>query len=110
MPLWAQVMSISGKPGDEEMKTLAPEPILRAALRVLFVASYTSRNWTLSDEVSRGQLNDLWEALHEIPDLLGRWRDDAEQELLMYLDEYDSKWSSPSFRLIYEQARSEAVP
>lgn len=90
-------------------KALAPEPILRAALQVLFVASYTSRNWTLNDDVSREQLNDLWEALHEIPDLLARWRDDAEQELLMYLDEYDSKWSSPAFRAVYEQARREAA-
>jgi hypothetical protein len=92
------------------MTAIAPEPILRAALRVLFVASYTSRNWTLDDTVSRQQLNDLWEALHEVPDLLLRWRDDAEAELLMYLDEYDGKWASPSFRVIYEQARQEANP
>ncbi len=84
--------------------TMAPEPILRAALRVLFVASYTTRNWTLNEEVSRRQVNDLWEAIHVIPDLLCRWRDDAESELIMYLDEYDHKWPSPGLREIYEQA------
>lgn len=84
-------------------ETLAPEPVLRAALRVLFVAASTSRNWTLTEEVSRKQLNDLWEALHEVPDLLGRWRHDAERELLMYLDEYDHKWPAPALRTTYEE-------
>ena len=80
------------------------------SLRVLFVASYTSRNWTLSQDVSRRQINDLWEAIHPIPDLLCRWRHDAEDELLMYLDEYDGKWPSPRLRVLYEQALSEAMP
>lgn len=91
-------------------QTMAPEPILRAALQVLFVAAYTSRNWTLTEEVSREQLNDLWEALHEIPDLLRRWREGAEGELLMYLEEYDRKWPSPAFRKIYEEALRRNTP
>ena len=86
---------------------LAPEPILRAALRVVFVAAYTTRNWTLSDEVTRKQINDLWEALHEVPDLVTRWRDDAQEELLRAFDEYDTKWPEPRLRAIYEQALGE---
>ena len=89
-------------------RQLAPEPILRAALRVVFVASYTTRNWTLNDEVSRKQINDLWEALHEIPDLVTRWRDDAEEELLRYFDEYDEKWPELRLRAIYDQALGQA--
>ena len=58
--------------------TLAPEPILRAALRVVFVAAYTTRNWALNEDISRKQIYDLWEAIHEIPDLITRWRDDEE--------------------------------
>jgi hypothetical protein len=85
-------------------RQLAPEPILRAALRVVFVAAYTTRNWTLADEVTRKQINDLWEALHEVPDLVTRWRDDAEEELLRYFDEYDAKWAEPRLRAIYDQA------
>lgn len=88
--------------------TMAPEPILRAALRVLFVASYETRNWTLGEEVSRKQINDLWEAIHVIPDLVGRWREGAEDELLRYLDEYDQKWPSPRLRGIYEHALGES--
>lgn len=78
--------------------------MLRAALRVLFVASYTTRNWTLHEDTSRKQINDLWEAIHEIPDLLCRWPPDAEHELLLYLDEYDRKWPAPQLRSIYQNA------
>ncbi len=85
---------------------LAPEPILRACLRVLFVAAYTTRNWTLSEEVSRKQINDLWEAIHEIPDLIKRWRGDEEglRELRMYFREYRERWPSPDLQGIFDQA------
>ena len=86
---------------------LAPEPILRAALRVLHVAAYTTRNWTLSENVvPRQQINALWEAIHEIPDLLKRWRgeEDSLRELRMYLREYDQKWSFPKLEQTFDQA------
>jgi hypothetical protein len=87
---------------------LAPEPILRAALRVLHVAGYTTRNWTLGKEevVPRQQVNALWEAIHEIPDLIKRWRGDEEslKELRMYLQEYDQRWSFPKLEEIFDRA------
>jgi hypothetical protein len=86
---------------------LAPEPILRAALGVLHVAAYTTRNWTLSEDVvPREQINALWEAIHEIPDLVTRWRSDKEclRELRMYLREYDERWKSPNLEGIFDQA------
>lgn len=87
-------------------RQLAPEPIMRAALRVLFVASYTTRNWTLDETISRKQINALWEAIHQVPDLLCRWREGAERELLMYFDEYDEmKWPGLRLRSLYDQAR-----
>lgn len=89
---------------------LPPPNILKSALDVLFVCSYTTRNWTLGDEVSRKQINDLWEAVHEIPSLLTRWRNDAEDELLMYLDEYEEKWPSPKLKGRYLQIRDKDLP
>jgi hypothetical protein len=87
---------------------LAPEPILRAALRVLHVAGYTTRNWTIGEQdvVPRQQVNALWEAIHEIPDLIKRWRGDGEslKELRMYLQEYDQRWSFPKLEEIFDQA------
>lgn len=84
------------------MTPLAPEPILRAALCVVHVAAFTTRNWAPGEEVSRKQIYDLWEALHEVPSLVTRWRPDAETELLRYFDEYDRKWPTPRLRRIYE--------
>ena len=85
---------------------LAPEPILRAALRVVHVAAYTTRNWTLTEDISRKQIYDLWEAIHEIPDLIKRWRGDEEslRELRMYLQAYDKRWDTPKLEAIFDQA------
>ena len=85
------------------MTPLAPEAILRAALYVIHVAAYTTRNWTLADGWPRQQVNDLWEALHEVPSLVTRWRPDAERELYLYFDEYDRKWPTPRLREMYQR-------
>jgi hypothetical protein len=87
-------------------KPLASDLILRAALRVVFVAAYTTRNWALDEAISRKQIYDLWEAIHEIPDLIKRWRADDEsfKELRMYLQEYDKRWDSPKLETIFDQA------
>lgn len=92
------------------MSPLAPEPILRAALFVVHVAACTTRNWTFSDQVSRQQIHDLWEAIHEVPDLVTRWRSDAEVELLGYFDEYDRKWPSPRLRAMYQRHLEHGQP
>ncbi|MGB8367993.1 MAG: hypothetical protein WCF71_01730 [Verrucomicrobiia bacterium] len=91
---------------DSIPRALAPEPILRAALRVVFVSAYTTRNWALDEAISRKQIYDLWEAIHEIPDLIKRWRGDEEslRELRMYLQEYDQRWDSPKLETIFDQA------
>jgi hypothetical protein len=83
----------------------APEPILRAALRVLHVAAYATRNWTLGEDVvPRQQVNALWEAVHEVPDLTKRWPgdDDGLRELRMYLQEYDKRWDFPKPEEIFD--------
>ena len=94
-----------GRAFDRFGFAMAPEPNLRGALRVLFVAAYTTRNWTLSPQFPHHQINALWEAIHEVPDLLQRWRPDAEVELLAYLDEYDSQFDDLHLRDLYVQAR-----
>jgi hypothetical protein len=85
-----------------------PSPILQATLDVLFISAVCTRNWTLSDEVSRKQINDLWEAIHEIPSLLTRWHEGAEEELLRYLEEYDGKWPEPSLKVRYLAVREQS--
>ncbi len=53
------------------------------------------------------QISALWEATHERPELLTRWRPDSEAQLLMYLDEYDGKFSDLELRATYEHVRDE---
>ena len=81
---------------------LPPDNILRGALHVLFISAVYTRNWTLSEEVSRKQINDLWEAVHEIPDLLTRWHEGVENEIRMYLREYKENWSEPDLEAAYQ--------
>ena len=94
-------------------RSIAPDPILQAALRVLYIAGCTTRNWTLSgqDGVSRQRINALWEAIHEIPDLLQRWDHDEEslKELRVYLREYDERWDSPKLERVFDQALQDAA-
>lgn len=92
------------------MGELAPEPILRAALYVVHMAAVATRNWTYTDQFSHQQVHDLWEALHEVPDLVTRWRADAEVELLRYLDEYDEKWPTPRLREMYQRHLNHGGP
>ena len=78
---------------------IAPEPVMRAALQLFYVAAIKTRSWTYPNgTVSQDQINDLWDALHEIPNLLRRWKDheDCLRELRSYFRGYDAKWDDPS--------------
>lgn len=86
------------------MTQLAPEHVLRGALHVLFLAACATRNSTIAAPVPQAQINALWEALHEIPALLIRWRDDAEPELLRYLHEYDRTFDDLHLHDAYQHA------
>lgn len=89
------------------MAQFAPPDVMRGALSVLCVAAYTTRNWTLSEEISRKQINDLWEAIHEIPSVLGHWRGaESEREIETYLKEYARKWKAPNLIAVYQQDKT----
>jgi hypothetical protein len=91
------------------MSQLAPPDVMRGALRVLYVAAYTTRNWTLNEKVSRKQINDLWEAIHEIPSVLAHWRstEEFEHALQVYLSGYIKEWKAPDLLAIYKQAKND---
>ncbi len=92
--------------------SLAPEPIRRAAVRVLHVAVETIRNWTLGEEVvPKPQIYALWEAIHELPDLVTRWHgEESLRELRMYLQEYDRRWSFPKLEETFDKALDDPSP
>lgn len=111
-PRWTEA-DVNRSPDDKgsvgQHVRLPPPTVLQAALEVLHVCGYTTRNWTLSNEVSCEQINDLWEAVHEVPSLLTRWHVDAEPQLIGYLDEYAAKWPQPNLEARYIQVRDGAA-
>jgi len=85
---------------------VAPEPVRRAAIRVSHVAVSAIYNWELSEDPPRKQIDALLKAVHEILDLIKRWRGDERslRELRMYLQGYDDRWSSPKLEQIFNRA------
>ena len=89
----------------------ADERSMRAGLTVLARATVTAR--MMGYEGSSGglpakqseQLADLMDAVHNIPDLLGRWEACDESLLVSMLRDYDEKWGM-ALAEVYERVRS----
>ena len=72
--------------------TIAPEPILKAALTTLHWATVLCRNWTLRPDVPVKMVNDLMEAIHEVPSILMHWNDQHSlEEILVQLSSFDER-------------------
>ena len=84
---------------------LAPQPILLAGLETCHWAWVHVRNATLSPSVDRKHINDVAEALHEIPFFLRSWEHTSLDELRMHLRGFDSKrWlGAPDFLQYFDQ-------
>jgi hypothetical protein len=68
----------------------APDPVLGAALLTLHRALVHLRNLTLNpDAITARHVNDLAEALHEIPDFLAHWEQHDLEELRLHLRCFD---------------------
>ena len=70
---------------------IAPEPILRAALDTVSWACIYARNQSLRDSCNVKELNELMEAIHEVPRMLMTWSDDRLREVRIHLGCFDSK-------------------
>ena len=74
----------------------APQPILLAGLRTLHWALIHVRNATLSPTVDRKHINEVAEALHEIPAFLMDWEHSSLDELRLHLRRFDAtRWPGP---------------
>jgi len=83
---------------------LAPEPVMRAALDVLGHACVFVRNATLSPDVSAKMINDLMEAIHDIPSQLKTWDGERVDLLRLHLRCFDSTLypGAPNFSSRFE--------
>ena len=64
---------------------VAPEPYLSAGLDTVRRALICCRNWTLSESASVKQVNDLMEAIHEVPGMLLNWQPHSLDNLRTHL-------------------------
>jgi hypothetical protein len=82
----------------------APQTILAAALSTLHLALIYCRNITLSKEDRRKEVNEIMEAIHEVPDFLANWQLHDLKELRLHLSCFDSKkWiGSPNLLKIFD--------
>ena len=101
-------------PGRKEREvSFAPEASMRACLAVLGRATVAGRllgyegSTTGLPAERRAQLVDLMDAVHNIPDLVGRWENCDESLLVGMLSDYDRKWS-PTITLADVYARVRA--
>jgi hypothetical protein len=65
---------------------IAPDPILQAGLMTVHWATVFARNWTLLPDVPVKMVNDLMEAIHEVPSILLHWNEeDSFDTLILHL-------------------------
>ena len=88
---------------------LAPQPILLAGLDTCHKAWVHVRNATLSPDVDRKHINEVAEALHEIPFFLKSWEHTNLDELRLHLRYFLSgRWpGSPDFLHYFDQKLKE---
>jgi len=68
---------------------LAPEPVMRAALDVVGHACAFAWNSTLTPDVSVKMINELMEAIHDVPSQLRTWNDERIETLRIHLRCFD---------------------
>lgn len=91
---------------------VAPEPYLSACLETLYYATIEARLLGAAGRThgitagDSARLDDLMDAVHNLPRLLTRWETVNEKMIRDFLASYDEKWSAlTSFHLlaIYER-------
>jgi hypothetical protein len=71
---------------------IAPEPILKAGLMTLHWATVFARNWTYSPDVPVKMVNDLMDAIHDVPSQLMHWNEGHSFHMLIqHLSSFDDK-------------------
>jgi hypothetical protein len=72
--------------------TIAPEPILKASLMTIHWATVFARNWTCHPDVPVQMVNDLMEAIHDVPNILMHWNTDNSLDMLLtHLSWFDER-------------------
>jgi len=89
----------------------APQPVLKATMQTIHWATVYCRNLTLQKDLdSRAQVNDMMEAIHEIPTFMTDWNDSRLEEIRTHLGCFhSSRWEgSPDLVSYFNQRLDEA--
>jgi hypothetical protein len=95
---------VTPKAGVNQMQQ-DPQTVLAAAFFTLHRALVYCRNVTLSPKEDRHkEVNEIIEAIHEVPDFLANWQLHDLKELRLHLSCFDStKWAnSPNLTRIFD--------
>ena len=72
----------------------APDYVIEAVMDTLKWAMVYCRNYTLQEQVDIQQVNQLMDAIHEVPSILCRWPDGALEEIMVHLACFNhTKWN-----------------
>lgn len=91
---------------NEPTATLAPEPVLKAALWTIYRTLCYARNITIQPSTDAAQqTNDLMEALHDIPFALMHWDESRLETLRLHLRCFDhTSWpGSTNLEQMFDQ-------
>ena len=71
----------------------APDDIVEAVLETMKLTMIYCRNYSLNEDADIKQLNELMEAVHEIPGITLRWKSDSLREIKLHLACFNhQKW------------------
>jgi hypothetical protein len=89
--------------------SVAPEPILRAGNETVTWACVFCRNQTLKKDVSVKMVNEVMEAIHEVPRMLANWERHDIAELRTHLGCFmASRWEgAPDLVAFFDQRLKE---
>ena len=84
----------------------APRHVFKAALDTIKWATVYCRNYTLKPDADIKQINELMEAIHDIPDQLYRWDNNGLDSIRLHLRCFDhTKWTgSPNLERYFNDA------
>jgi hypothetical protein len=88
--------------------SIAPEPILRAANETVAFACAFCRNVTLSQDIPIRMINEMMEAIHEVPRMVTDWAHHDLQALRVHLGCFTaSRWpGAPDLVTFFDDALS----
>ncbi len=88
----------------------APEYIIEAVLDTMKLGMVYCRNYSLNKNSNMAQINELMDAMHEVPSILSRWPEGALEEIKLHLSCFDHrKWEgSPNLTSYLENVLEQA--